>query len=594
MELTQDADGDHGVLGPVRRPAAYAALVVDAAGAVAQLNEAARLLFGITPGTPLAEAVPGWLAEAHRALEIHRPPVRRTGPDAAVRTKAEAKAAKAASTSANADPDAARGRPPDGSAQARIARGPIGEALYEAHAMPIGGPGGAASTTWWLIDVTERRRLLDELAAEHRRTALLAEASGSLLGSLNLERCMEVTARMAARHLADAAVVIAPAVGRAHPVAYCGPGDRFDHRVLAVDLAEVPGLDEAMRGFPPVPSRWIDPSAAPDWIARPGLERPGAVLVKALPGHGAPAGVLVLLRRDAHRGFPEGEELFVRLFAARAGAAMSAARLYSEQAAITETLMRELLPPRPRKLDGVEFAARYRPAGDGEQVGGDFYDVYPADPGDPDAESPVVLGDVCGKGLEAAVLTGKIRTTVQALLPMAADHHRVLELLNGTLLTAESTRFVTLVLASVRRRGREVALRVTSAGHTAPLVVRAGGAVEKVPTRGSLIGVLDEIASTTAHVSLRPGDTCLLYTDGITEAVGGPLGDEMFGEERLHAELAGCGGMPPEALVERIHMLAAEWVRGGGRDDMALVALSAPRRFHLSAVGGQGRGRYTT
>nr|BFE38767.1 PP2C family protein-serine/threonine phosphatase [Actinomadura rugatobispora] len=543
---------------------------MDAAGSVAQLNDAARLLLGASPGVLLADAVPRWLAEAHRSLGG-----RRGASGRAESGGAEAGGAEASGTGS-------------------VARGPIGEAVYEAHPMPaLGVPGGAASTTWWLIDVTERRRLADELATERRRTAFLAEASSRLLASLNLERCMEVTVRLAARHLADAALVIAPASGRAHPISYCGPGDRFDHRELVVDPAEVPGLDEAMKGFPPVPSRWIDPSAAPDWIARQGVGEPGAMVVTALPGHGVPAGALVLLRRHGQEAFSDGEEVFARLFAARAGAAMSAARLYAEQASITETLMRELLPPRARELGGVELAARYRPSGDGERVGGDFYDLYPADPQDPGAESLVVLGDVCGKGLEAAVLTGKIRNTLHALLPMAGDHQRVLELLNGTLLNSDTTRFVTLVLASVRRRGAEVRMRLTSAGHSAPLIVRAGGAVEKAPTGGSLIGVLEEITSTTATVSLRPGDTCLLYTDGITEAVGGPLGDEMFGDERLHAELVQCGGMPPEALVERVHMLAAEWVRSGGHDDMAMVALTAPRRVHLSAVGGQGPGRFT-
>ncbi|TDB84855.1 GAF domain-containing SpoIIE family protein phosphatase [Actinomadura sp. 7K534] len=435
----------------------------------------------------------------------------------------------------------------------------------------------------------ERDRLAAELAAERERTALLADASDELLASLNLERCMDVTARLAARHLAEAAVVVVPRSGRGHPVAVCGPGGRVEHRVLPIDPAEVEGLAEAMRGFPPVPQRWIDPRDAPDWITGGMPEPPAAMLVIALPGHGVPAGALVLLRRSGPETFSAGEELTTRLFAGRAGAALSAARLYAEQAAITATLMRELLPPGTHELDGVEMAARYRPSGDDDLVGGDFYDVYPADEADPEAESLVVLGDVCGKGLEAAVLTGKIRNTFRALLPMADDHRRVLELLNGTLLYGESTRFVTLVLVSARRQGAQVRLRMTSAGHAAPLIVRVDGTVETAATRGSLIGVLEEIETTTAEETLDPGDACLLYTDGITEAVGGPLGGEEFGEERLRAELARCGGMPPEALVERVHMLAAEWVGPGGHDDMAVIAITAPGRSRPGVAGGRER-----
>ncbi|WP_235017996.1 PP2C family protein-serine/threonine phosphatase [Thermomonospora echinospora] len=552
-------NGSQDVLDPVARPVPYAALSVDASGVIVRLNDAARVLFGAAPGVLLGGVAPGWLVAAHESLAGHCP-------------------------------DGEAGSCPVGGAALDGAfRGSIGERVFEARPMLEGEESaGPVSTTWWVIDITEQDRLMRELEVERERTALLAEASSRLMASLNLERCMEVTVRLAARHLADAAVVIAPRNGRVHPVAYCGPDGQVDHRELRIDLTEVPGLAEAMQGFLPVPSRWIDPSAAPEWIARGQMREPGAMVVTALPGHGTAAGALVLLRRARQEAFSGDEEVFARLFAARAGAAMSAARMYAEQAAITRTLMSELLPPRTNELDGVELSARYRPAGDGELVGGDFYDLYPADAADPDGESLVVLGDVCGKGLEAAVLTGKIRNTLRALLPMAGDHQHVLELLNQTMLYADTTRFVTLVLASIRRRGTGVRLKLTSAGHAAPLIVRTDGKVEMAGTKGSLIGVLDDIVSTTATVALEPGDTCLLYTDGITEAIGGPLGSEMFGDERLRVELGQCGGMPPEALVERVHMLAAEWVGSSRHDDMATVAITAPRRSRLSAVDGHG------
>ncbi|MBW8483794.1 serine/threonine-protein phosphatase [Actinomadura sp. PM05-2] len=522
-------------------------LVADAAGVIRHANDAARLLFAAAaPGVALADAAPPWLARAH-----------------------------------------ARGTEGvDGAAARERVHGTVGERTFAAH--PAGRDGG--DTVWWLVDDTDQRRLSEALRIERSRTEFLSEASTELLSSLNLDRCMEVTARLAARHLADAALVIVPPVGRRHPVAYCGPDGAIVREELAVEPADVPGLAEALQGFPPMPSRWIDPATAPGWLAREGLGDLGSLVVTSLPGHGVPAGALVLLRRSDGRSFSEGEEVFARLFAARAGAAMSAARLYAEQSQVTEMLMRELLPPQVHHLEGVELAARYRPSGDGERVGGDFYDVHPGASGE---ESLVVLGDVCGKGLEAAVLTGKIRTTLQALLPMAGDHRRVLELLNGVLLGGDQTRFVTLVLASVRRAGGRVRIRLTGAGHPPPLVVRADGTVERVISKGTLIGALDEIVCNPVEVALDPGETCLLYTDGITEAKGGPLGGELFGEERLRRELADCAGMPPEALAERVQMLAAEWVGGGYHDDMAVVAVSAPRGAHLSAVGGHGPGRFT-
>src|SRR5690606_29944090 len=138
---------------------------------------------------------------------------------------------------------------------------------------------------------------------------------------------------------------------------------------------------------------------------------------------------------------------------------------------------------------GVDYAGHYRAASDHERIGGDFYDVHPG--GDASQETFVVLGDVAGKGLDAAVLTGKIRNTLHALLPLASGHEQVLTLLNGALLTSHHTRFATLVLACVRHEedGR-VRLRLTSAGHMPPLIVRADGRVEEADTQGSLVGAL--------------------------------------------------------------------------------------------------------
>jgi serine phosphatase RsbU (regulator of sigma subunit) len=531
--------------------APYPVLMADRSGSVLSLNRAAGALFAdAAPGAALGSVTPSWLAAAHVRAS------RDTG-----------------DTGATAP-----------------ATGEVGDRSYEAHATRT--PDG--SLVWWLVDDTDRTLAEQALSAERERTALLAEASNLLLSSLNVERCMEVTAQLAARHLADAAVVVAPARGRSYPVSTCGGSDPVVHHELDIDPAEVPGLGEALQGFPPVPSRWINPGALPGWAVPEGFTGDvGSVVVTPLPGQGVPAGALILLRRNEHLRFSESEEVFAGLFAARAGAAVAAARMYAEQTAITTTLLRELLPPRLHHVAGVEFAGAYRASQHGEQVGGDFYDVHPGV--DEDTETFAVLGDVCGKGLEAAVLTGKIRTTLAALLPMARDHGRVLELLNGALLGAH-TRFATLVLASVRRRRGQVHLRLTSAGHLPPLLLRADGTVVEAETRGSLVGVLPEVSCSTAETVLAPGETCLLYTDGIPEARGGPLGDEMFGEGRLRRVLAECVGMPAEAVTERVQMLATQWAassRDPHVDDMAVLAITAPRSTHLSAVDGHTRGRYT-
>ncbi|WP_042369918.1 PP2C family protein-serine/threonine phosphatase [Streptacidiphilus neutrinimicus] len=518
-------------------------LVVDRYGDLVLVNEAGRrLLPAAEGGGRLWEHVPSWLSDAHQAL-LERGSLAEGGDVGGQRTGVRS-----------------------------VAAGLIDDRFFEAH--PTGGDDGGV--VWWLVDATDRRLAETALRDAQARSEILSKASTALLSTLNVQRCMEVSASMAAQHLAEAAVLVAPPQGRRSSVTYACQGGPVTQTTQRIEVSGVPGLAEALQGFPPVPARWIDPGDLPDWVIPDDFSGTvGSVIVTPLPGHGVPAGALILLRSSTERAFTEGEEVFARLFAARAGAALSAARLYSEQASITATLMRDLLPPTLRNVNGVEYAGNYRAAKDHERVGGDFYDIHPG--ADSSQETLVVLGDVAGKGLDAAVLTGKIRNTLHALLPLAGDHERVLRLLNGALLSSHHTRFATLVLASVRSTADGTQLRLTSAGHLPPLIVRADGTVEEAATRGTLVGALPSVTAETVLTVLGPGETCLLYTDGLTEARGGPLGDEFFGEHRLQRALAECAGMPAEAIVERVQMLASQWIGSGHHDDMAAVAISAPR-----------------
>ncbi|KUI29158.1 serine/threonine protein phosphatase [Mycobacterium sp. IS-1742] len=544
-------DGPIGVatgLGTAWSSVPHPVVVVTAAGTVRAVSPSTQaLLPSAVPGADVDEVTPPWLAQAHRRL---------------------------AQRLATHDFDAP------------AVSGAWNGARLEARPTVLDG-----EIAWWLIEDADRELTdtQEALSREQARTAFLDEASAVLMATLNVDRCMSATVQLATRHLADAAAVVSPVAGNRLPVV-CGDRGGVEQRTVETDPAVVAGLSEALRGFPPVPSRWLDPASLPEWLIPSTFGEPvGSVLITPLPGLGVPAGALVLLRRASV--FGDDEELSARLFAARAGAALSAAGLYAEQSKITRTLMRDLVPPQLRRLHGFELAGGYRASEDHQVVGGDFYDVHPG--ATPEDDTLVVLGDVCGKGLEAAVLTGKIRNTLQALAPLAQDHRGVLGLLNSALLSTDHTRFATLVLASVARRDGQVALRLTSAGHCAPLIVRCDGRVEEADTRGQLVGVLEKIQTRTFETTLAPGETCVLYTDGVTEAWGGPLGTDMFGEQRLAAALEQCAGMPAEAVVERIMMLTTQWVSRREHDDIAVVAITAPRRTHLSAVDGHTAGRYT-
>ncbi|MEV1173712.1 serine/threonine protein phosphatase, partial [Nonomuraea sp. NPDC049784] len=233
--------------------APYPMLAINAAGIIEQANEAARLLLvGAAAGVPLARVAPAWLSQAHREVRAGLRDRGRTG--------------------------------------CEPARGPVGQSVFEAHAVHADGD----RVTWWLVDVDEHQRTAEALHAERAWTAFMVEASAELLSSLNLERCLEATARLAARQFADAALVVMPLAPRQHAIVYCDPRGEVVRESASIDSRTVPGLTEALQGFPPAPTRWIDPAEAPGWVLRDQGGEVGSVAVTALPGHGLPAGALVL------------------------------------------------------------------------------------------------------------------------------------------------------------------------------------------------------------------------------------------------------------------------------------------------------------
>ncbi|MBM2621435.1 SpoIIE family protein phosphatase [Actinoplanes sp. LDG1-06] len=451
-------------------------------------------------------------------------------------------------------------------------------------------PLGDDHYAWFLRDRTDEVARADALRAERSRTAFLAEAGRRLSSSLHQGRCQRITAELAVAHLADAAMVVLPVNRRQSQWMRLIAGGTIEEGTLRErSLSDVPGLVEALGGFPPIPSKWLDASQAPEWLL-PGRFGPiGALLVTPLPGNAEPAGALILARRGDDAEFSPEDEILARIFAARAGAAISAAGLYREQVDTTAVLQADLLPPELPQPDGIELVGSYQAAREALRIGGDFYDVF--GPTENSSDTVIALGDVCGKGPEAAVLTGKVRQTLRALRLVGAPPDEMLRVLNRALLdSGRQHRFVTMVVGSVARaeHGR-VRLTLATGGHPPPLVLRIDGRVEEVPTTGTLIGAVPRTVVNPADVELAPGELCLLYSDGLTEARGGPTGDEQFGEARLHDALAECRGMPAVATVERVRQLVSDWVHGGTRDDIAMLAVRAPARTQLSLRNGSRR-----
>lgn len=181
---------------------------------------------------------------------------------------------------------------------------------------------------------------------------------------------------------------------------------------------------------------------------------------------------------------------------------------------LARTLQETLIPPLAPAIPGLGVAAAYHPAGDGSEVGGDFYDVFSLASGD----WVLALGDVCGKGAGAAVVTALARYTVRAL---AVSHERpseVLSELDTAVNRHETDRFCTLVLVRLRRDDDGWSATISSGGHPPAVLVRRGQHPEQVVVPGSIIGVLSDATFDEREMHLGPGDTLLLYTDGVTEA----------------------------------------------------------------------------
>lgn len=236
--------------------------------------------------------------------------------------------------------------------------------------------------------------------------------------------------------------------------------------------------------------------------------------------------------------------------------------------ALAQTLQQTLIPPSPPLVPGLEVAAVYRPAGTGEEVGGDLYDVFQV----ADDDWVVVLGDVCGKGVEAAVVTALVRYTIRASSVLAPDPAQVLADLDTVLLAHGSERFCTVALLRLRRHEGAWSVRMVAGGHPLPLLKSGDRPPVAVGTPGALVGAFPDVERVSTELDLVPGDQVLLYTDGVTE---GRRGRVMYDDERLVATVAAHTG-DAASLTETVLADVLEFQGGLPRDDIALVALRVP------------------
>ncbi|CAN5799402.1 hypothetical protein BH24ACT3_BH24ACT3_16380 [soil metagenome] len=252
---------------------------------------------------------------------------------------------------------------------------------------------------------------------------------------------------------------------------------------------------------------------------------PRAAITVALRARGRTLGGLTLVATSPDRTYGPDELALAENLAARAAMAIDKARLFEDRSRVARTLQEALLPPALPDIPGLALAARYHAARIGSEIGGDFYDLFETGGG----RWAVVIGDVCGKGIAAAGLTGLVRHTLRAVAMREDRPSRVLDRTNEALLDqVEYKRFCTAALVCFTPSGGGVEMAVCCGGHPPPVIVRAGGGVEVVAARGSLLGVLPDPSLHDTIVELCPGDALVLYTEGVTEArrAGVQLGEQ--------------------------------------------------------------------
>ncbi len=399
-----------------------------------------------------------------------------------------------------------------------------------------------------------------------------------LSGSLNLRRTVMRILEVTRSRFADWAVLVT-ADPRSESLTLYGGGDLGYAATLRRDVSAELLLRVIESGQHELLS--VDQEAAPfdaltallpveELRAQAAALRPADVLALPMAARGGTLGALVMVRRSG-RGFAPTDVALLGRFADRAALALDSARIYEDHARVARVLEESLRPPGLPVVPGVEIATSFRAAAEHLEIGGDFYDVH----GD-DGSWLVVLGDVCGKGVDAAVLNSRARQSIRTAARYDRSPGRILSTLNDVLYDDASDKFVTVVCALVSPRDDgSVLVQVAVAGHPAPLVVRADGEVEQPAVTGRLAGVIrHDDPYEEVGFELLPGDAMVLFSDGIYEAKG-PRG--LYGMDRLRKVLARYAGSGAVPMCEAIEQDVVEHLGGHGHDDMTALVVS-PRR----------------
>jgi serine phosphatase RsbU (regulator of sigma subunit)/PAS domain-containing protein len=471
------------------------------------------------------------------------------------------------------------------------------DAWYEVRAWP--SPDGLSV---YFVDITARHEAREELDRTARRAQLVTAVSDALTGTLDTTEAVSRLASLIVPLLADWCVVTLVEdhgtpdwrqglrdVGWAH----VDPDARETVRRYAdlrlASLTDDSFLARSLVGRSPI----VVPEAATERVTAvlaPGEAQqlvrdlaPESAMIVPLRGRDRTVGVVSAFRGADREAFSAGEEDLLADLATRAGLALDNARLYHEQRDLAEALQRSLMTEPPQS-DQLRIAVRYQPAAQAAQVGGDWYDAFRQPHIDPTAagavgavDTVVIIGDVVGHDVAAAAAMGQVRGLLRGIaVHSGAAPADVVRGLDSAMAALEIETTATAVLARLdqeRAAGTElVTMRWSNAGHPPPLLVTADGQVTVLEgdSGSDLLLGLDPRTDRHEHeVTLSPGSTVVLYTDGLVEQRGQDIDDGIRGLADLLAELT-AAGVPLEELCDA---LLARLVPEHPDDDVALVAV---------------------
>ena len=380
--------------------------------------------------------------------------------------------------------------------------------------------GEIVGRVWFHTDITERRRAEDALR-------FLADATDMLSSSLDYETTLERVASLAVPKIADWCTVEMVEEGRDHRGEVARAIQTGESQLYAQDSGMVVPIKLRGRVF----------------------------------------GAISFTRNTPGRSFDADDLKLAEEMARRAGIAIDNSRVHAELRDTARTLQESLLPPQLPAIEGVELAARFRPAGAGMQVGGDFYDIFDAG----EKRWCIAVGDVCGKGADAATLTAMTRYTVRVAASYEDSASGVLGVLNRSLLHQRGDfRFTTLAFCVLDLSDEGCTLTAALGGHPRPLLLRADGSAEAVGAAGPLLGVIPDATFAEEGLSLSDGDVVVLYTDGLTDAHAPARTLE---EADLIAALKECAGFSAGEVAQQMEEVALGGSDAAVRDDIAVLVL---------------------